>query len=996
MSTPTAFYIPLSSLDSASGSQLRGLRSAAAALTADVSSLKTSRTIAEAAIDVLQAADTTFNSAIDALEASQLVDDTEINAVEAGLASAVVVNNAQTSAINAAVLANSALATSVSAVGAGLASVVGVNNALQASVGNNRYIGEWNAPSQYADANWVTYMGLLFQAFGTPILGVFPNADTTWRQTINYRGLTNAEYQQFDDMYVAVVNIPYEVNTLQVNSSGQDGDTTLKLGTTAATSAVTVGSSATNNAVLNGTANNTLNVATLSATRAAGATVSVEGATSSNTANTIVKRGASGQVTLGSLTVTDGSNGLLLESSRSIASLGGGLTIKTFVQDITMSPAGALIYSKAPTASSHVVNKGYVDSALSSGGGTPDNIINTGVKRNDNGSFSATRVIADTLGSIISNTFPVTMECNAMQNIQAVSDGSTFVNGPLFLRNGGSLKLNSGNNSYSVTLAPPALTSNYSLTLPTTAGTTGQILNKTDSGSALSWITPWASAVANSIVKRNGTGGLEASHVITPKISDLSDGIYNAGVPIFRVNSAKLSCHVGHQSGSTIGLRNLTVGQEAGSSFYGADTGCVDNVLVGYRSGAYGQTGMKRCTGLGNYTLSNFPSVDWVDCTAIGYEAIGVGAATSCTAVGAYTNVNSGAVNSTAIGFQAACTQSNQIVLGNANVTQVKTSGALISPTISALEIADASLNLLVGTPTASNVASQIIKRDATGSASLTDLTASGKITCTTLQAGTGSNTAIGSDALLSATTASNSIAVGLNALRLATTGNFNNSIGVGAGQYITTGSGSVCIGLTSGPENGFGSSSNNVAIGTSAKTNGTTSCAIGYLASTAAFNNSCTLGYNSVCTANNQIMLGDANVTEVRTAGTVYTPALTLNGLLFPYQELDYTSNFTGGISGVQMRLIKTGKSVVFQMLTSPSGSFGVLSSFSNIAQVPVSFRPSNNFDGVAHGASSGGALMLRVTVFSSGTIAIYRADGANFGGNSGWSPFTLCWTQA
>lgn len=174
-------------------------------------------------------------------------------------------------------------------------------------------------------------------------------------------------------------------------------------------------------------------------------------------------------------------------------------------------------------------------------------------------------------------------------------------------------------------------------------------------------------------------------------------------------------------------------------------------------------------------------------------------------------------------------------------------------------------------------------------------------------------NTANGSGALNANTTGQYNTATGIGALTLNTTGEQNTATGAGAlyfnisGKYNTaTGNGALYHNITANNNSAYGESAlknndigySNTANGVDALKNntigyqntamgmsslqsnvtGTNNTALGFNAfnSGTAFSNSTALGYEAQITADNTIQLGNTNVTNVKTAGT-----LTANGYI-------------------------------------------------------------------------------------------------------------------
>jgi hypothetical protein len=167
-----------------------------------------------------------------------------------------------------------------------------------------------------------------------------------------------------------------------------------------------------------------------------------------------------------------------------------------------------------------------------------------------------------------------------------------------------------------------------------------------------------------------------------------------------------------------------------------------------------------------------------------------------------------------------------------------------------------------------------------------------------------GNNTGLGDSALRYTTTGSQNVAVGYVTMDRNTTGNENVAVGNGAGVYRATGNQNVHIGhsCNAGDEvagtGGFAGGNRNVAAGYQAvfRHTGNDCVAIGadagrslttasnstFLGSNAGDNalqkvdaqNSMALGANTHTTKNNQVVIGDANVTEFVLAGVTVTKA--------------------------------------------------------------------------------------------------------------------------
>ena len=163
------------------------------------------------------------------------------------------------------------------------------------------------------------------------------------------------------------------------------------------------------------------------------------------------------------------------------------------------------------------------------------------------------------------------------------------------------------------------------------------------------------------------------------------------------------------------------------------------------------------------------------------------------------------------------------------------------------------------------------------------------------LTSGTNNN-AFGSGALQKTTSGTQNIAIGTNSLNSNVLGNFN--IGIGHGSlFATLGTGSILSPTTGG--------SANVAIGSgalSANTTGTFNTALGFSSggtneggykntvigantgfSATNLNNATAIGFGATATASNSIQLGNADVTNVNTSGTITAGTVNTNSITYP-----------------------------------------------------------------------------------------------------------------
>jgi hypothetical protein len=96
-------------------------------------------------------------------------------------------------------------------------------------------------------------------------------------------------------------------------------------------------------------------------------------------------------------------------------------------------------------------------------------------------------------------------------------------------------------------------------------------------------------------------------------------------------------------------------------------------------------------------------------------------------------------------------------------------------------------------------------------------------------------------------------------------TGGSNSALGVSALEKNVNGAYNTAVGVSALASNVSGS--NNTAIGNLAMYNNTT------------YSNSTALGYNAQVTASNQIQLGDANITDIKTSGVITSAGFKIAG---------------------------------------------------------------------------------------------------------------------
>lgn len=169
---------------------------------------------------------------------------------------------------------------------------------------------------------------------------------------------------------------------------------------------------------------------------------------------------------------------------------------------------------------------------------------------------------------------------------------------------------------------------------------------------------------------QNNTTGVDNTAVGYESLSQNTVGSYNVALGNIALQKNTTGYHsvaVGQSAlTSAVSSENTAVGANAG---FRTTTG-TRNVFVGFNS-AWENIGGSRNTAIGENSLVNAQSNNNTAVGSATGETLTTGG--NNTFLGAKTNVSSSSMtNVTAIGFQAMATASNQIALGNENVTQVR------------------------------------------------------------------------------------------------------------------------------------------------------------------------------------------------------------------------------------------------------------------------------------------------------------------------------------
>ncbi len=456
---------------------------------------------------------------------------------------------------------------------------------------------------------------------------------------------------------------------------------------------------------------------------------------------------------------------------------------------------------------------------------------------------------------------------------------------------------------------------------PTTMGTSGQVLTTNGSGT-LTWTT--VSGSGNSVTTKptssltdpfdfSGTN-LDNSPLDASSAQNLANGLdvlksNNTGIANVGFGINNLYSNTTGSANTSVGFKGLysnTTGQNNSSfgtyALYNNTTGNSNsafgslslisnttgtaNSAIGEWSMLYNTTGSyNTATGLnslfandrGNYNTANgfnalYGNYTGSYNTAIGASALnnnGSGAYNTGVGVSAL-KTNSTGSYSTAIGSFAlySNTTGNLNTAVGYNVLYSNTTGyqntaigreALYSNTTGYYNTANGSRALRSNTTGIQNTATGLnsLYTNTTGE----NNTANGAGSLFSNSTGM-YNSAFGSSALSVNTTGSSNTAVGMSSLFLNTTGNYNTAVGLSSLHQNTLGSNNTGIGYKTLYSNITGE--NNTAIGYSAD-----------VASNSLYN-ATAIGYQASVTASNTIQLGNTNITNVKTSGTITAGAVT------------------------------------------------------------------------------------------------------------------------
>jgi hypothetical protein len=379
-------------------------------------------------------------------------------------------------------------------------------------------------------------------------------------------------------------------------------------------------------------------------------------------------------------------------------------------------------------------------------------------------------------------------------------------------------------------------------------------------------------AYGSSTLLSNSTGSGNTAIGYTALFSNLTDGsskgdnntaIGNSALRFNTTGSNNTASGTSALLNNSTGSYNAAIGNDAGSYLANGST---DNTTSDYS--VY----------LGSNTKASASNAQ--NEIVIGYNAIGAGSNTiqlgSSTGSTAITNVKtSGTLTAGAVTYPNTDGSANQVLSTNGSGTLGWTS------------IASPDLTNYVTTNTAQTITSAKTFSDTTtfskdlavngitvgrGGGSDSTNTAIGYLALTANTTGI-NNTANGSGALTANTTGDGNTGNGLAALFSNISGNNNTASGGAALYSNTTGDGNTAIGGEALAFNTSGSS--NTAIGAGALSSNSTgefNTAIGYLANVVSdsLTNATAIGNGAIVESSNTIQLGNTDVTNVKTSGTL------------------------------------------------------------------------------------------------------------------------------
>jgi hypothetical protein len=430
----------------------------------------------------------------------------------------------------------------------------------------------------------------------------------------------------------------------------------------------------------------------------------------------------------------------------------------------------------------------------------------------------------------------------------------------------------------------------------TTAGTAGQVLTSTGSGT-FTWTSsgvPYSGATgavnfgAYDLTVNGITIGKGKNSVLSTNTVFGNDALAN---PLTSDNNTAIGHNALKENGSN----------SYGNTALGANTltrnTAPRNTAVGLSSLQYNVTGESN-TAVGQFALKEL--IAGSNNTGIGSYSLSNNLGNQNTAIGAGSDVTSGNLsNATAIGFDAKVATSNTIQLGNGSVTNVKTNGTITAGDVTYPNTHGTNGQVLstTGSGTLTWTTSGVPYSGATQAVNLGayDLTVNGITIGKGKNSVLSTNTVFGNEALANPLTGDNNTAIGHNALKengsnsggntalgantlTRNTASRNTAIGLSSLQYNVTGESNTAVGQFALKELIAGS--NNTGIGSYSLSNNlgnqNTAIGAGSDVTSANLSNATAIGFDAKVATSNTIQLGNTFLTTVKTSGKITTGDVT------------------------------------------------------------------------------------------------------------------------
>jgi len=800
-------------------------------LTADVAAL------------VIRATD---NETLDA-DQSGLISN--LQAADTALAA---VNATQNSAIAALQTTDVGLLGSISTAQASILSAQAVNVAQATAIYNQRMIGEWTASGTYQTGNWVTYQGIIWNCISGPASGTNPAADfMKWSRGL--RGFTTEEYNTYTTNAAIVTELPYSISTLDINSSGMDGDLGLRIGSGPSTNQVTVG----NADALNGMFNGVVNTEIINNPRGTDLAFNLVGA-----GQLLYPKAPTNPNALSNKTYVD---------SAIAAAVLAGSSGGTYLSGDVSGPSDNTVVSFVGGATSSAV----AQAANRAQSATSEAIADTLVYRDSSAGAKFGRVQSIAFGTPLVGGYTglTTLESNGQANLELLFDGTSRFIDDVSIRNGSQIKLFNVNNNQSISIEAPSLTSSSIYRLPAVQASTGQVLTSSDNAGNLSWTTPAAAGssgsstnVANTLVLRDGAGSFAAGKVLSDSFGTPLVGGYTgtttlesngqANLELLFDGSSRFIDDVSIRNGSQIKLFNVNNNQSISIEAPSLTSSSVYRLPAVQASS--GQV-LTSSDGAGNLT--------WTTPAAAGASGSSANTANTLVLRDSSGNFAAGKITSTGI-----------IVDGLAALS--------VNPTVNGIFVkcGDVNKNLSFGLNTGfpAGGLDNVYIGDAAGNSSYGVASRNvlmGSRAGVYIQQGT-DNVAIGFQAMYNFGSSRN-IAIGTESL-YSCAGADSLAVGYKAGYAISSGTRNTAIGLnslravsTTNDSTGIGANCGAVGSGAQCTYLGSNADATG------AFTNCTAVGYDAKCTTNNQVVLGNSSTAIVNTAGTISAPNSSFSNLM-------------------------------------------------------------------------------------------------------------------